>query len=172
MGELLVEHGTARADVISIVSQALGPMEVDRSLAISMVEPFAGFADCRHYVTIDHVREDGSLDATVTWLQALEEPYHAFVATDPWLLVPDYAPEIPDADAEQLRLRRPEDAAFLAILTIPRDREQSPTINLRAPVVVNVAARIGKQVVLLGDQYRIRHPLDRLARGEDGGAGD
>ncbi len=34
------------------------------------------------------------------------------------------------------------------------------TINLRAPVVVNVARRLAKQVVVLNDQYSTRHPMN------------
>ena len=146
---------------ISIVSRALGPIEVPESVAFEMCEPLSGFDTVLRYAMIPHVRDDGTLNDAVTWLQALEPPFHAFVVTDPWIVMPDYAPEISDSDAGLLGLRRFEDARVFAILTVPEGPDEVGSINLRAPIVLNVAAQRAKQVVLLGDEYRIRHELRR-----------
>jgi flagellar assembly factor FliW len=145
---------------ISISSQALGPIEVDPASALTFTEPMAGFPRCGRYALIPHRRPDGREDESVAWLQALEPAYHAFVVTDPWGIVPDYAPEIPDADAEELELASFQDARVFGILTVPGDGAQI-SINLRAPVVVNVARRLAKQVVLLNDEYHTRHLIGR-----------
>jgi flagellar assembly factor FliW len=151
--------GDASQTMLAIPSLTLGPIEIPESDAIAFVEPVPGFPDTASYALIPHVRRDGSLNESVSWLQALGAPFHAFVVTDPWSVVPDYAPEISDSDAEQLRLRTFEDARVLTILTVPN--EGDTTMNLRAPLVFNVVERIGKQVVLLSDQYHTRHPVGR-----------
>jgi flagellar assembly factor FliW len=145
---------------ISVSSQALGHVEIDASTAIQFSDPMAGFADCRRYALIAHTKPDGSEDNSVAWLQALDAPFHAFVVTDPWTIVPEYSPEISDSDAEELGLSSFEDARVFAILTIPGDAKEM-SINLRAPIVVNVAKRLAKQVVLLSDEYTTRHPVSR-----------
>lgn len=149
-------EGSAR---IAIRSTVLGDIELDARDRIRFCEPVPGFPGCTGYALVPHTGRDGSVSDNVLWLQALEPPYHAFILTDPWSVVADYSPEIPDADAGQLRLRSFEDARVMAILTVPP--EGGVTINLRAPIVFNVVERVAKQVVLLSDQYHTRHPLGR-----------
>jgi len=142
---------------IAVRSRVLGDIEVDEGDVVRFCEPVPGFAGCLRYALVPHSRADGSADGSILWLQALEPPYHAFIVTDPWGVVADYAPEISDADAAQLRLRSFEDARVMVILTVPRDG--GVTVNLRAPVVFNIVERLAKQVVLLSDQYHTRHRL-------------
>ncbi len=147
---------TTPASVISIPSQALGAVEVEADRLITACEPLAGFPDCSSYALIEHVRKDGSPSPSVFWLQAAERPFQAFVVTDPWGIYAEYAPEISDADARDLQLDNFEDARVFAILTVP-SAPSGITVNLRAPIVVNMAKRLAKQVVLLNDEYHTRH---------------
>lgn len=147
---------TESQETIVVASQALGEVHVAAASALMFVDPMAGFPRCLRYAVIPHVRPDGSEDAAVAWLQALDAPFHAFVVTDPWGIIPDYAPEISDQDAEDLGLASFQDARVFGILTVPGDPKEI-SINLRAPIVVNVARRVAKQVVLLNDEYHTRH---------------
>jgi flagellar assembly factor FliW len=148
---------------ISVSSQALGHIEVDTADAITFTDAMAGFTECVRYALIAHVRPDGTEDEAIAWLQALDAPFHAFVVTDPWSIVPEFSPEISDADAEELGLASFQDARVFGILTIPGGAQEM-SINLRAPIVVNVATRRAKQVVLLSDEYTTRHPVGTGAR--------
>ena len=100
----------------------------------------------------------GRSAGSVFWLQAVERPFHAFVVTDPWGVNADYAPEISDADAGQLGLGSFEDARVFGILTVPRSPSEI-TINLRAPVVVNVAQRLAQAG--RGAERRVPHAPPR-----------
>ena len=158
---MVTRTATVEAErTISVVSQALGLIEVPCDDVITFVEPLAGFPGSNRYALLPHVRQDGREDAAICWLQSIDEPHHAFVITDPWGVVPDYAPEISYAEAEQLGLRSFEDARLFGILTVPGDPREL-TINLRAPVVINARTRTGKQVVLVGETYDTRHRLSR-----------
>jgi flagellar assembly factor FliW len=154
----VIETPTTERATVTVPSQVLGAIEVPAAGVHTMCEPLPGFPGCTGYALLDHVRGDGVVSASVHWLQAVEPPFHAFVVTDPWLAFPDYAPEIADADAAALELRAPEDAQILAIITVPSSGD-GITVNLRAPVVLNQGARLGKQVVLLNDEYHTRHVL-------------
>ncbi len=144
---------------VTVPSQALGTIEIAAEETIRMCEPLAGFPDCTSYALLDHVREDGEPSGSVYWLQSVEQPFQSFVVTNPWGVMPDYAPEISDADAAQLELRSFEDARVFAILTVPSDADMA-TINLRAPIIVNTARRLAKQAALLNDEYHTRHRLN------------
>lgn len=152
---------TAAAAPIRITSTALGTIEIDPATAIRLLEPLAGFPDCRSYALIPHV-QSGVISRSIQWLQALQTPHQAFIVADPWAVFPDYSPEIPQADADQLGLGAREDAQVLVILTVPGG-PSGITANLRAPIVVNTGERRAKQVVLLGDAYHTRHEVRRAA---------
>lgn len=143
---------------ISVPSRSLGHLTVSAEDVIDFVAPVSGFPDCRRYALVPHTLPDGSDRASVAWLQSLDTPFHAFVVTDPWMILPDYAPEIPDADAAELGITSFQDARLFAILTLPGDPREI-SINLRAPIVVNATLRRAKQIVLLGDEYSPRHAV-------------
>lgn len=153
------EAGADAPPRIAVRSQVLGDIEVDPADVLRFCEDIPGFPDCRRYTLVPHRRGDGASSDTILWLQAVDAPQHAFIITDPWSVVADYACEISDGDAAQLGLRSFEDARVMVILTVPRDG--AVTVNLRAPIVFNVVARTAKQVVLLSDQYGTRHPVGR-----------
>src|SRR5690606_36912583 len=114
--EMTITVSTAAPTVpFTIPSQALGDIGVDPAASIRLVDPIPGFPACDAYALIAHVR-GGVTSSTIHWLQAVERPYHAFIVADPWAVFPDYAPELPNADAEQLALADQADARLLVIL--------------------------------------------------------
>jgi flagellar assembly factor FliW len=92
------------------------------------------------------------------WLKAQGEAALAFVVIDPFVVVPDYKPEIPDADADFLGLTNAGDALLLGIVTIHAPNRA--TMNLKGPVVINRHSHIGKQVIIANSaDYSVNHPL-------------
>jgi len=49
---------------------------------------------------------------------------------------------------------------ILTIITLGKTLDSS-TINLKAPLVINVRNKFGKQFIIQGDKYDTRHPLVR-----------
>ncbi len=143
---------------LTVPSQVLGDVEVDPEAIIRLLDPIPGFPGCSAYTLVAHTR-NGAESRAIRWFQAVQPPHHAFIVADPWTVFPDYAPEIPNADAQQLGVTDQHSAQLLVILTVPRDGG-GVTANLRAPVVVNVGERVAKQVVLLGDAYHTRHEVN------------
>ncbi len=77
---------------------------------------------------------------------------------NPFLIVPDYHPDIPEADVEFLNLHDAQEAMVLNIVTV--HKEGHATMNLKGPVVINRNTGIGKQVVISnGANYSVQHPL-------------
>lgn len=112
-----------------------------------------GFEQMKHYLLIANPEE-----APFRWLQVKDNPSLAFVVIDPFLVVPDYHPDIPQSDVEFLGLDKPEEAALLNIVTLHGSNRA--TINLKGPVVVNRNTGVGKQVILANAaEYSVQHPL-------------
>lgn len=104
-------------------------------------EGIAGFPQARSFVLQD-LDEEG----TFQLLECVEEPELSMVVCVPWLLFPDYAPEVDEATQAALGLGRPEDAIVFVTVTVEPE-EESLYCNLLGPFVVNAASREGRQVV-------------------------
>lgn len=112
-----------------------------------------GFEQAKRYVLLGSREE-----APFMWLQMLDEPRLAFLVIEPGYVVPDYAPEISDADVQALGLERAEDAWVLNIVTVHPDGRA--TVNLKGPVLINRRTLVARQVIPLNvSQYPLQHPL-------------
>jgi len=92
------------------------------------------------------------------WLKAQGDSSLAFVVIDPFVIMPDYQPEIPDADAQFLDIKEAGDVLLLSIVTIHGPNRA--TMNLKGPVVINRHSHVGKQVIISNSaEYSVLHPL-------------
>jgi flagellar assembly factor FliW len=83
-----------------------------------------------------------------------------FIVIEPAGLVPGYAPELFDADAEGLDLRDSSEAMLLNIVTLRQQNPLDATINLVGPIVMNRRTRIARQLVVANySQYSAHWPL-------------
>jgi flagellar assembly factor FliW len=76
---------------------------------------------------------------------------------DPAVYVPNYHPELSDAQAAALNLSTPDEAA---LFVIANHREGTTTVNLLAPIVVNQTTNKCAQFILDGQDWPIQAPLD------------
>lgn len=98
------------------------------------------------------------------FMHALNPPDLAFVCVDPFLICPEYQPKISDSDVKLLHLERPEDAFLASIVTVTKDMRDI-TANLQGPIVINIRASMGKQVICEGQNYPVRYRVwDALGR--------
>ena len=112
-----------------------------------------GFEKMKEYLLIANPGEE-----PFGRLQVKGDASIAFVVLNPFLIVPDYHPDIPEADVEFLGLHDPQDAMVLNIVTV--HKEGHATMNLKGPIVINRNTGTGKQVVIAnGADYSVQHPL-------------
>jgi flagellar assembly factor FliW len=92
------------------------------------------------------------------WLRVTDNASLAFVVIDPFLILPDYQPDIPQADVDFLKLESAGDALMLGIVTL--HGQNRATVNLKGPIVINRHTHTGKQVIIANAaDYSIQHPL-------------
>ncbi|SFL23355.1 flagellar assembly protein FliW [Geodermatophilus ruber] len=123
---------------------------------LGMTEALPGFPGHRDYVL---VTADG--DGRLFWLQSMDPEGPRFLAIDPGMYFPDYAPVLPRAVCADLGLADPAEARLYCLLTVPPEGPAAATANLRAPIVVNPANWRATQVVLHDSSHPIRRPLRR-----------
>jgi flagellar assembly factor FliW len=124
----------------------------DRSVIV-FERGLAGFPDLRRFVLVE-LEPSGVLQA----LTSLDTPPLRFLVLPPAAFFPGYAPVVDDLTAEELGLSGPDDAQVLLIVTTGATPREA-TVNLRAPVVLNVVSRRAAQVVLDDGELSLRTPL-------------
>jgi flagellar assembly factor FliW len=132
-------------------SERLGPIEVDESDLLELPDGLLGFESASRFVLVpaDDV-------GAYTWLHSVDDPGLAFLTVIPAFFFPEYAPDVPDDDVAALDLTDLGDAQVYCLVTISGDEV---TANLLGPVVVNVANRTGRQVVLLDQGWTTKERL-------------
>jgi flagellar assembly factor FliW len=112
-----------------------------------------GFEQVKNYLLLANPQE-----APFMWLRMVGRDKRAFLIVSPFLVMPDYQPDIPDSDVENLGLAEPADALMFNICTLRGSGRA--TINLKGPLVINRHTLIGKQVIPNNAaQYAATHPL-------------
>lgn len=91
-------------------------------------------------------------------LQSVSTPSLAFVLMDPFLLWPEYSPNLQEAE---LRIFGVDNGFALCyyVLCAVKEPVSESTINLKCPIVVNPETREARQIILETDLYKMRHPL-------------
>lgn len=137
-----------------IQTSRFGTMEVDERRLITLEAGILGFPAFKRYALIQTGQESGFY-----WLQGVDCAELAFVVTDPRLFVPDYRVPI---KAEELAWIGLDSVEGAQVFIIVNKVDEMLTGNLQGPLVVNLATRKARQLVLSDRRYSTRHPLLRL----------
>ncbi len=141
-------------ETIKITTEKFGELEIEKSLVFNFVSPIIGFNDLKQFALIDY-----KPDSPFKWLQSLEDMSLAFPVTLCSFFGIDYQFNIPDDDANLLEIESADDVFVCNIATIPQSNPQGATVNLLAPIVVNLANKKAMQLVLKDANFDVRYKL-------------
>ncbi|MCF8061393.1 MAG: flagellar assembly protein FliW [Deltaproteobacteria bacterium] len=142
--------------MMQIKTTRFGEIELDEDRLLRFPEGMIGFPDMKNYVLLEH--KPGS---PFMWLQSTESPDLAFVLINPHLIQGDYLERIPSKERSQLAGENGRDPLLFAVVTIPPGEPQKMTVNLLGPVVIDVPARTGRQIILADSGFNTRHAAVR-----------
>jgi len=136
-----------------IHTSRFGAVSITAEDVIQFPEGLLGFNELRRFVLLDDPQ-----DEIFAWLQSCEDANIAFPLLEPELFTQNYSVQLTKHDLETMGLKTPEGVRYFSIITIPVDPTQM-TANLKAPVVIHVATRKARQVVLQDNSLAIREPI-------------
>lgn len=110
-----------------------------------------GLEDCKRWVVLTD-----SNNGALGWLQNLEQGHIAVGVVSPRRFVPHYQLRVDRSDLRTLGLVTIRDAE---VVVIASRQAEGMTLNLRAPLVINVEKRLGCQVIAK-DEHPVQYPLD------------
>ncbi|MBW2594023.1 MAG: flagellar assembly protein FliW [Deltaproteobacteria bacterium] len=138
---------------MNVSTVRFGDINIDESRIIRMAEGMLGFEHLKKYVLL--ISDDKN---PFWWFQSIEDGDVAFVVISSFAVKPDYTPVISDDNIKLLETAVPEDLILLSAITIRHDPFKV-TANLKAPIVVNPARLLAKQVVLDESDYPVQYPV-------------
>ncbi len=97
-------------------------------------------------------------DTPFGYLQSQNNEQLSFIVVSPFIFYPEYEFILSDEVKERLNITPSVDIVILSIVTI-REEVVNATMNLVAPIVVNLNNLKAEQVILEGTKYSIRHQL-------------
>lgn len=91
-------------------------------------------------------------------LHSLEDDSIGLVVASPFYVIKDYEFKLEDEKTDELKIESPEDVLVLNTVTLNSDIENI-TVNLKAPIIINIKNKLGEQIILDNPNYSIRHSL-------------
>lgn len=149
-------------NLMDVESDLLGPISVPADDTFTFAQGLLGFPEARRFALVPTDR-DGFF-----WLQSLDFGALVFLLVDPFPLVEEFYVDLSEAEVGMLEPADGSEMAVLAIMTLPRQNGDAPTLNLQGPLVLNMKKRLGRQLVLQESRWGTRWSLD-LAPEESAG---
>ena len=136
-----------------------GDFRIDPDDVIRFPQGVIGLEECTDWVLLADAQ-----NSALGWLQCASRPEVALAVVSPRRFVPEYQVRVFRKELTPLDLSTAGDAQVLAV--VGREGE-SLTLNLKAPLLINIERRLGRQVVTNGEaliQHKLHSPQTLLRK--------
>ena len=127
-----------------IATSRFGTVPVKPEDVFTFPHGLIGLESCQRWVLLSDADNDA-----VGWLQSANLPETALAVISPRRFLPEYQVRVNRSQLEPLELTG-VDQAF--VLIVVAKNEGRLTVNLRAPLIINLNRRVGRQIVTSDDQ--------------------
>ena len=137
---------------MKITTAYMGEVEINPSQIIKFEHGLPGFEDEKEFIQLP-LSEESAYQV----LQSVKTAGLAFIITSPYTIIADYNFNLEDSVIQALDIKSAYEVAVFVIVSL-KDALENSTVNLKAPVVLNIENQKAKQIILEED-YAIRHQL-------------
>lgn len=130
-----------------------GTISYDEENIVVFEKPLLGFNNLKKFVLVE-IEQNSMFNL----LQSIEEKTVGFIVLSPFSVRQDYEIELDEATIKELEIESHEDVAIMTTVTLNEVAEKTTT-NLKAPIIINIKNKKGKQIILNNDKYKIKEPL-------------
>jgi len=141
---------------MKILTAHFGEVEIDDNNILFFEKGLPGLVEDKRYALLSN--EDSR---PISWLQSLDHQEISLPVIDPFSVCPDYSFDISAEDVDNLKIEQVKDVYVISVLVIPQN-VNAMTINLSAPIIINVQNKKGCQIILDDRKYRVRVPVSEL----------
>ena len=146
---------------MKLQTKYFGQVDYEAEDVIAFPSGLFGFEEEHEFLLLPFEGSAGSL----LCFQSVQTPALAFVAMDPFALLPDYSPVLQSQELAELGVSDSQELGFYVLCVLKKPVSDS-TVNLKCPVAIHPETRTARQVILEADAYKMRHPLDQFGKEE------
>jgi flagellar assembly factor FliW len=121
-----------------------GQVEIEVDDILLFPHGMIAFEDCRHWVLLSD-----SETPALAWLQSIARPEVALPVVSPRRFAPGYAVHVSRGQLLPLEFSHFDHAYVLAVVS---KSDGDLTLNLKAPLIINLDRRLGRQIITSDDQ--------------------
>jgi flagellar assembly factor FliW len=136
----------------TITTKRFGNIPANEEHFIRFKDGMIGMSVLKQYILIE-----SSSYPLILWLQSCQDPGIAFPVMEPAFFKRDYKVHMTDADRACLKFEEGDRIKFFVVMTIP-DNTEDMTVNLKAPVAINLDKGTATQVILQDKELQVRSP--------------
>jgi flagellar assembly factor FliW len=140
----------ANTQKIKFNSSRFGELEIDSSAIIEFPLGIVGLPDVHKFVILEY-------SSPFSWLHSVDNPSIAFVVMNGAELEPKFDMQVLALDKD-IDLQDNDEIALISIVTVRSDVQES-TVNLKAPIVVNMRNKKAKQIIIDSAEFLVNVPL-------------
>jgi flagellar assembly factor FliW len=137
---------------MNISTTRFGSLTIREDDVLTFVDGLIGMEDCRRWILLADAQ-----NAALGWLQSLDRAEVALAVVSPRRFVDDYRVRVERRDIQPLGLSDPASAQVLVIISFS---DGGLALNLKAPLVIHLAERLGRQIVAR-DDHAVQHRLSK-----------
>lgn len=142
---------------MKIQTKYFGELNIDDSTTLRFSDGLFGFEQEKEFVLLPFSEEEDFL----LCLQSVTTPFLAFTLLNPFMVMPEYRPQLPQEELKRLGVDQSEDLCYYVLCRVEKPVSNS-MVNLKCPIVINDQTRQARQVIL--DEYDMRCPLAALGK--------
>ena len=137
---------------MNIQTKFFGNIEIDENKVIKFEDGIPGFEDLKKFLFMT----DEDANSPFCWLQSIEDVNIVFTLINIFKFIPDYNPNVDMEILSKLGKIEEENLAIYCIANIPKNIKDM-TVNLKAPIIINLFNNNAKQIICNNDDYSIKY---------------
>ena len=150
-------------------TRIFGEIEIADEKIITMERGMIGFPNLNHFALIFD-EEKGQKQTSIMWLQSMDDTDIAFPVMDPHAVKEDYNPNVNEEIVAPIGELNEENTFVLVTVTVPKKIEDF-SVNLKAPIVVNMDNRKAVQLIV-EDDYPVKYKVYDVIKAKKEKAGE
>lgn len=138
---------------MKLITTYHGVIEYNEEDVITFKKGLPGFENLKKFIIVPF--EDNEVFSVLISIEDMEV---GIPVTSPFHVDETYEFKLSDEKINELNVNSHEEILVLNTVTLNCDIKNI-TINMKAPIIINIKGKIGEQIILDNEKYRIKEPL-------------
>lgn len=138
---------------MELLSPIHGNISYNLEEVIKFERSIPGFEGINNFII-----RDADEESPFKILQSIDDVNIGFVLISPFDVEKSYEIKLADELLERLNIKESSDVVLYSLVTLS-SKVENITVNLKAPLVINIKEKKGEQFIVDKEIYKIKHPL-------------